>query len=153
MWSEYITDRVVDRASSVVHLRDYENPLMVVHRFADAMLIVFATWAACWLNNTQWTVAIALGGFVASVLFYLFGVAKQLYRSWRTERLSAEIWRVLETWIGVAGITLVVGYIQQDVPRHSNDAIIYWFFLAPALLIGWRLVVRFFLRWARAISF
>ena len=150
MWSEYMMEEAIGGASSGGRLRDYESPLLLMHRVADAIFIMGGLWAACLYTDTSWTWPIASAGVVASVLFYILAMAKNLYRSWRTERMISEIWYALEAWFGVAGISLVAIYLQQDLVIFPPLTIALWFAATPLLLILWRISVRGFLRWARA---
>jgi putative colanic acid biosysnthesis UDP-glucose lipid carrier transferase len=150
MWTDYVLDKVVDHASAVVRMRNYESSLMLFHWFADALLVLASLGFAFWITGTAWSLPLVWTGLIGAVLFCSLGGTKHLYRSWRTERIPAEAWLVIETWIGVAGVLLAAIYIQQDAVSYPPGVILAWFAIAPFVLIGWRLVVRLFLRRARA---
>lgn len=150
MWTEYVLDKVVDHASAVVRMRNYENSLMLFHWVADVVLVLASLGLAFWITGAAWSLPLAWAGVIGAILFCSLGGTKHLYRSWRTERIPKEVWLVVETWIGVAGVLLAAIYIQQDAASYPPQVILAWFVIAPVLLIAWRASVRVFLRRARA---
>lgn len=149
MWSEYVMSEVLGRAGAAVRPRHYESPLALLYRIADTLLIALGLWAASLVTEAPWTTATSIAALIAAALFQLLAAFKDLYRSWRTEGLAKESWYVSETWLGVAGISLVAVYAQQELDHYRPDTISLWLVAAPALLILWRIGVRMALHAAR----
>ena len=153
MWAEYVMTELLERRYPSGRLRRYEGPLSLIHRVADASIILLCLWAAYEFTGEPLSPAMAMAGLVAAIVFYVLAESKDLYRSWRTERVTKESWSAFEAWLGVAGISVVAVYLQQDVAAYPPATLAFWFIVTPILLIASRLGARLMLRAARARGF
>lgn len=140
---------VLDREPPKGNLRYLQSTIQWLQRLADGLLIVAGLGVAGLLAHAQWSASIAIAGAVGVVLFYCLAEIKYLYKSWRTESVWAEVWRAVETWLGVAGLSLVAIYVQRDTVAYPPDTLLYWFIGVSLLLAIWRLGIRYAVRWAR----
>lgn len=150
MWTDSVVAGALDREASDWRLRDYIGTVSLIHRVADGILISAALWLSCALTDAAASKPILFAGAMGVVFFYLFAEGKNLYRTWRTESVKAEIWLTLEAWLAVTGISLVAVYVQQDSAEYPPETLLYWLAITPALLGMWRWGVRSALRIARA---
>lgn len=149
MLAENVMARILDRESPPGSLRYHQNTLPWIQRLADGLLILAGLGAASLLTHAQWSASIVTAGAIGVALFYFLAELKQLYRSWRTESIRAEIWNMVEIWLAVAGISLVAVYVQQDTAGYPPETMLYWFLGVPLLLGIWRVALGYAVRWAR----
>jgi putative colanic acid biosysnthesis UDP-glucose lipid carrier transferase len=150
MSTESIIDSALIRQSSRGRLRYHQSTLSIVHRIADAFIILASLYLAREWTGLPWSSSLALTGVIGVLVFYFLASAKNLYRSWRTESMATEVWYTIESWLGVTAVSLVALYMQRDALSYPPETIVYWLFGTPVLLAAARIGVRFALRWARA---
>ncbi len=153
MWTDNILGSLLDREPAGGRLRDHKGSLSLIQRIADAVIVMSALWLSCKLTGADWSPSMSFAAALGALLFYVLAEAKNVYRPWRTGSVKTEVWYAVEAWLGVAGISLVAVYAQQDAVRYPPDTMLMWFLGAPVLLGLWRIGVRISLRWARAHGF
>ena len=123
-------------------LQSYESAVSLAQRVADAGWIFAGHYAACRLYPQDWgnlnTAAVA----VAVLVFHFVAELNGLYRSWRGAPLKHEAFRVVTTWAVVVPFLLFLAFITKTSAQHSRFIVTVWFGLTPALVLGWRVVVR-----------
>jgi putative colanic acid biosynthesis UDP-glucose lipid carrier transferase len=123
-------------------LQSYESAVSLAQRAADAGWIIAGHYVACLLYPQDWfdinTAAVA----VAVVVFHFVAEFNGLYRSWRGAPLKHEAFRVMSTWAVVVPSLLFLAFITKTSAQHSRFIASVWFGLTPALVLGWRVVVR-----------
>lgn len=136
-------NRSLDRAPQGV-IRPYMPALDVLFRLSDAGIIFFALYAQTWLRgmNPERQVMYVLPGLIAVLAFVLFGEVAGLYRIWRGNTIGRECQAIVKVWIWVIPAILLAGYFFKISAFYSRQVILVWFVLAPALMCGWRWVMR-----------
>jgi len=83
---------------------------------------------------------------IAVVAFNFFGEVSGLYRAWRSERLSTELWQLCVTWAFVSALLFVLGAMTKTTANFSRVVTFGWlagsFFLASCMRIFIRLALR-----------
>jgi putative colanic acid biosynthesis UDP-glucose lipid carrier transferase len=126
-------------------LRSYESALVLVQRLVDAGWIVLAQYVACWLYRQTWNQANTVAALVAVLAFHLVAEVNGLYRSWRGAPMKSEVFPALAAWAIAAPVILFFAFITKTSSSYSRFVMSLWFGLAPTMMIGWRLLLRFVL--------
>lgn len=150
MWADYAMKATLQRASTRSRLHYQKSGLFLIRRISDAVLILLCLWLSVLLADGQWSPPMTIIGATGAAMFYFLAEAKNLYRSWRTEPITTEIWYALEAWLGATGAALVAVFLKQDAIGHSKAFLVFWFIGTPVLLGLWYISFRYALRWARA---
>jgi putative colanic acid biosynthesis UDP-glucose lipid carrier transferase len=124
------------------HLRSYESALTLVQRLADAGWIVLAQYIGCWIYNQAWIQTNTVAALVAVLAFHFVAELNGLYRSWRGAPMKGEVFQAIAAWAIAAPVILFVAFITKTSSSYSRVATTVWFALTPALIVGWRLLVR-----------
>jgi undecaprenyl-phosphate glucose phosphotransferase len=149
MWAEHVMTETLHRGFPRGRLRYQQSSLFLIHRMADAVLILISLWAAILLAGGHWSHAMAIIGTTGAAMFCFLAEAKNLYRSWRIEQTTTQFWHTFEAWLGAAGAALVALYLQHDVIGFPQ-ALLLWFLGTPVLLGVSRISFHYALRRARA---
>jgi putative colanic acid biosynthesis UDP-glucose lipid carrier transferase len=126
-------------------LRTYESAIALTQRLADAGLIVFAQYVACWLYPQAWNQQNTVAVLVAVIAFHLVAELNGLYRSWRGAPMKHEIFQALAAWAIAAPAILFVAFITKTSTNYSRFVTSMWFGLTPVLVVSWRMALRFVL--------
>jgi putative colanic acid biosynthesis UDP-glucose lipid carrier transferase len=134
-------------------VRPLEAKLDILARIADAVWICAALFLACAFYPEVWEVRHSMAAAVGVVLFFTVGHAQGLYRAWRAEPVKSEFTRVWVCWAFVIPLLLMLGFISKTSEDYSRLIMLTWFFLAPALVSMWRVLLRIMLQEVRARGF
>jgi putative colanic acid biosynthesis UDP-glucose lipid carrier transferase len=121
----------------------------VVQRLLDAGLIALALYGASTMLEHEWGNLLTLAAVLAIVVFLVVGQARRLYSSWRLATSDEEYGSVFVTWGVAVGAVIVAAFLAKVSSYYSRLALVSWFLVTPALLIGSRVAVRSALRWLR----
>jgi putative colanic acid biosynthesis UDP-glucose lipid carrier transferase len=114
---------------------------------------IFAVWLTMFLTTSMfqipWLPIFTEAAVVASLLFWIFARQNQLYTSWRTESLAAEVRQLLVTWTGVVLCMLLIAYALKISDLYSRRAMVAWMVLTPMGLAVFRGALRNVLRRVR----
>ena len=114
----------------------------------DQAIVLGCLALAMLLGEGSWMLT-ATGGVAALIAFSLLGRGRQLYRAWPAGRVRAELLCVVETWLGVIGLSLLAVQLRMHSAGDASE-LLYWLLLTPIALCGWRLCMLYLLRTARA---
>jgi putative colanic acid biosynthesis UDP-glucose lipid carrier transferase len=127
-------------------LRGHEDLVNAFQRVADGIWIVVAHFFACLAYEDQWRQTQTTATAIAVVVFNSIAEFNGLYRPWRSERLSRELWEVFTTWLFVPPILFFFAFVTKTSAQYSRVVSLGWFIGAPLLLcasrLGGRLIVR-----------
>src|SRR5688572_10662716 len=87
---------------------------------------------------------------IAVMVFNTIAEFNGLYRPWRSERLSREIWELFTTWLFVPPILFCFAFLTKTSAQYSRVVSLGWFIGAPVLLCASRLLGRLIVRQMRA---
>ncbi len=135
MLIEDIRAVILDRESRGRRPRYHKSKLSMIHQIADGIIVLSSLWLAYQLTDAPWSPNVMIAGVIGLSLFYALGTIKNLYRSWRIQSIRAEVGSVLETWLGVTGISLLAVYARQDAVDYPPTTMFVWF-LGAAILLG-----------------
>jgi putative colanic acid biosynthesis UDP-glucose lipid carrier transferase len=150
MWTDNIIDSILMRESSKGRIRHHQGTLSLIHRTADTVIILSCLALARLVTGAPWSPDLVVAGAIGVLVFYFLARGKNLYRSWRTESVITELWYTIESWLGMAGVSLVALYMQSNSVGYPPETMLYWLFGTPVVLGVWRVGFRFVLRSARA---
>ena len=131
-------------------LRGHEDLVNAFQRVVDGVWIVVAHYIACWTYQVPWLQAMTTATAIAVVVFNTIAEFNGLYRPWRSERVSREIWELFTTWVFVPPLLFFLAFLTKTSAQYSRVVSLGWFIGAPVLLCASRLVQRFILRRLRA---
>lgn len=107
-------------------------------RALDSLLIMGSLWLLMVLHGekggTNYSLAMAWG----VGLFFFFGQAHELYRSWRGASMRQQVVRIYLAWISVSLALLFLAFVTKTTGDYSRFVILSWFLFAPLLMILWR---------------
>jgi putative colanic acid biosynthesis UDP-glucose lipid carrier transferase len=130
-------------------LRSHSGLVAVIQRLLDAGLIAAALYATSTALEHEWNLLLTLAAALAILVFGIVGEARRLYSSWRLATLDEEYGSVFVTWSAAAATVIVAAFLAKVSSNYSRLALVSWFLVTPALLIGSRFGVRSTLRWLR----
>jgi putative colanic acid biosynthesis UDP-glucose lipid carrier transferase len=116
----------------------------------DGFWILGGLWFAVSFHAVPWGYRYGMAAAMAIVVFNLMAEHKHLYRSWRGDSFRHESAQVLWIWLYVMTSLLLLGFTLKVSHDYSRLAVLTWFAAAPAVLLVWRLLVRWLLHVARA---
>jgi putative colanic acid biosynthesis UDP-glucose lipid carrier transferase len=87
---------------------------------------------------------------IAVLAFSVAAEGCSLYRAWRVERLLIEIRTVCIAWSATVAALVLIAFATKTSEDYSRVVSFGWFTMSLVALCGWRLIVRFVLRVARA---
>jgi len=144
-------DEIVGLTSqSVGVIRPYSAELAVAAKLADATWITLAFQAALSFTGAPWYATYVLLVCAACAGFFTLGEMASLYRSWRGASLLQEATRTGMVWVATLSVLLLAGLAVNPYTEPTRLLVFTWSIAAPAALVTWRVVLRLFLRSARA---
>lgn len=126
-------------------LRPHATKLAFLHRVLDGVIILFSLPACNLLFDLPITPRYDLASVTAVLLFLFFADVNGAYRSWRSEPIRREIFRVLVVWVWVVCTMVILAFLVKISADYSRRVILVWLVLAPSLLILLRMGVRVWL--------
>lgn len=132
-------------------IKPYASQFAFVSRCLDSTLIVFSVGLIAWLGDIPLNSDIWIAGFLSGLLHQILADFTEIYRSWRSETLWAEARQVIMCWMIGFSVIFTIGQFSpvQDT-LFTWPMFVQWFFVALALLLLWRLLVRIGLRYLRS---
>ena len=131
-----------------------DNPFVnLLFHLLDAVILLVSLLFCVWFMNVKWVPDYSLAVLVAIILFFVVGGTSQLYdRTWRSVSLTTEAAKVIHVWFWVALGLLAMAYATKTTAVFSRRTMTMWFFVGPAVLVGWRVLVRILLRHVRQME-
>lgn len=127
--------------------------LETLYRLLDAGCMIAGLWIA--LQHTA-----DFGGehglitaAAAIIAFYVIAGVTGLYRSWLGVPAERELLCVALTWGITLPALLVLGFLATRLNEFSRTTICLWFVATPVLIAGFRVLIRWILRYLRAHGF
>lgn len=126
---------------------DGASPVITPHMsfillLADASAILLSLWLsscfATWGNASR--ELLPLVGVCAVALYVAMASHAGLYRSQRVVQIWQEMFGIVQSWVVTAAILSLLAMLTES--RLKSGAASIWFFLAPVVLIGLRVVIR-----------
>ena len=130
-------------------IRPYHSKLAFLNQLCDAGWVAVALWVACYFHGRIWGEQYVLAAVLGVGLFSVFAEWDDLYSSRRGAPLYQDLTRTTSAWIGVVAVLLLIGFASKRSTEYSRVTMFTWFWLAPALVISWRISVRVALRTLR----
>jgi putative colanic acid biosysnthesis UDP-glucose lipid carrier transferase len=129
-------------------LRGHEDLVHAFQRILDGVWIVLAHYfaAIAYWKGAPWLPTMTAASAIAVVVFNTIAEFNGLYRQWRSERISREIWEVCTTWLFIPPAVFFYYFATKTSGDVSRMVSAGWFLGAPLLLcasrVGGRLIVR-----------
>jgi putative colanic acid biosynthesis UDP-glucose lipid carrier transferase len=130
-------------------VRPYHSKLAFLRRLSDALWVAVALWIACYGHDRIWGEQYVLAATLGVGLFSLLAEWDDLNSSRRGAMLFQDVARTVSGWLGVVAVLLLVGFATKRSAAYSRVAMFTWFWLAPTLIVLWRICLRLALRTLR----
>jgi putative colanic acid biosynthesis UDP-glucose lipid carrier transferase len=141
--------RVTNHSGGVV--RGTEDIVTAFQRVGDGLLIVLAHYLIWYAyEENPWRQSMTTATAISIVVFNSIAEFNGLYRPWRSERVSREIWEVFTTWAFVPPILFFLAFITKTTDHFSRVVSLGWFLATPVLVCVSRIGGRILLRRLRA---
>jgi putative colanic acid biosynthesis UDP-glucose lipid carrier transferase len=127
-------------------LRQHENVIHRLQRLADILWVVLAHVAATYEYHQTWRSESSNATLAGLVVFTIAAELCGVYRPWRVERFHIELRMVTLAWLATVAVLMTFAFATKTSADYSRVVTFGWFVLTPALLCGWRIVVRIALR-------
>lgn len=131
-------------------IRPYSATLIELNPLIDGALIGLDLLIISQVEGWSWDLPDYLLVLGAVVGYGLLGQGSQLFRSWRTERIGAELVILWRCWILTSLIIVAVAYFAAATTTMlPKEVLTQWLVSVPVLLSVFRITVRSFLRLLR----
>lgn len=141
------SDRADDASSG--RIRPYSEQLVELSRVFDVAVVVGTLWLLLRATGQAWGDGYTLMASLAGLSFTFVAGSNDLYRSWRSESLWSELWRIAACCLLAAAVTAGGMYLLHPSASLPRPLSIAWLVAAPTALAASRLVVRLALRYGR----
>ena len=131
-------------------LREHENVVHRIQRLVDVGWIIVAHVLVVAAYGVRWEPRSSNATLSAVIVFSVAAELCSIYRGWRVDRFSVELRMTTLAWLMTVAALMTFAFAMKTSAEYSRVATFGWFVLAPALLCGWRVVVRLTLRVMRA---
>lgn len=131
-------------------LKQNASGLELIQRSLDLAIIILAMFVVAGIRRVELNAEYTLLVLLAVLIFGLISTVKGVYRSWRTESLSAEIAGVVGVWLATAIILVLIGFVFKTSSDFSRVTISTWVVLVPVGMASLRYLYREILRSVRA---
>jgi putative colanic acid biosynthesis UDP-glucose lipid carrier transferase len=137
-------------------LQSNEMFFSAIHRVVDLIVIVFSGWLISnWVYPLEFkSTHLLIVLFSYSFIFYFTTIFSPLYNSWRSETIATELKYLLLYWgLSLAIFRFSIDYILINVNVEKSINLEFgmiWQFTIISLLISYRVILRYLLRWIRA---
>jgi putative colanic acid biosynthesis UDP-glucose lipid carrier transferase len=135
------------------YISSHTSRIVFIQRLLDAVLIIGTLYSVAWVHGVRFREELIEISIIAALSFYLVGQARGIYGSWRISSIRSEIGAVLLVWVTVFAVIVFFAFVTKTSADFSRRVMLTWLMLAPACLIGMRLVVRVLLRELRRSGF
>jgi putative colanic acid biosynthesis UDP-glucose lipid carrier transferase len=130
-------------------IRPFHSKLAFLNKLFDASWVAVALWIACYSHGGIWGEQYLLAAVIGVGLFSILAERDDLYTSRRGALLYQDLASTASAWLGVVTMLLLAGFATKRSAEYSRVAMFMWFWLAPTLVIAWRMLVRTGLRTLR----
>ncbi|MBF6059122.1 undecaprenyl-phosphate glucose phosphotransferase [Thiomicrorhabdus heinhorstiae] len=120
------------------------------HRFTDVLIPIFSLVAITQLFSEQWHDRYLIMGILGGLLFIFSAQFVGIYVNWRGRSLFSSFKLILSAWLLTWVSLIAIAFLAKDAQNFSRIIIVEWALLTPALLMGYRLILRLFLGNIRA---
>ena len=137
-------------------LQSNEMFFSAIHRVVDLFVIFFSGWLISnWVYPLEFkTTHLLIVLFSYSFIFYFTTIFSPLYNSWRSETIATELKHLLLYWgLSLAIFRFSIDYILINVNVEKSINLEFgmiWQFTIISLLVSYRVILRYLLRWIRA---
>ena len=137
-------------------LQSNEMFFSAIHRVVDLLVIVCSGWLLSeWVYPLEFkAIHLFIILFSYTFIFYCTTIFSRLYSSWRSETIASELKNLILYWgIALAVYRFSIDYIliSLHVEKSLNiEFEILWQFTIVTLLLSYRVILRYLLRWIRA---
>ena len=131
-------------------IKEHQSFFTLIQELADTAIIGLSLWMAIFIHGRDWAHHYHVAFVSFALCFFLISRYNALYQSWRVQAFSQEVFVVLKSFVSVFVGLLVVAFILHVTTVYSRLVIGTWMLLCPTFLLGFRLVIRMYLRVKRS---
>ena len=125
-------------------IRTAQNTFSTVFRLIDLAVITGLMLIVCYAMDIVFVDVYMFQIITAIAFFLLYSESLELYRSWRTDRLTTQLSVTLICWGMVSGSLALIMYFTPffDTDSASKQAPLFWLISCAIALPLWRLIGR-----------
>ena len=97
----------------------------------------------------RYQMAVLVGMFLTILIFSWF----KAYQPWRGIRLRQELWTIFLAWCSVIMVMIIIAFFTKTSTEFSRVWTASWWIISGVLLLGFRVIIRLSLRYARSRGF
>jgi len=130
-------------------IRPHQTKFSVAHKFVDSLVIMLAMVISTGLHNVTFDGQYINAAIRAILIYLLFASANRVYGSWRISQLWPEIRSVTIAWVLALVVMVTLAFLTKTSSNYSRVVIVAHALISWGLLIGYRILLRQALRYAR----
>lgn len=134
-------------------LKDNASTVTVLQRLLDPILVTGLLLIISQFHREPFGGSYILLAAIVFLLVLPIFKATGLYRSYRSDAITAETPRILLGWGIVLGVLLFLGYTTKSSAIFSRSILLSWAVSVPFVLYIAHLSIRMGLRWIRALGY
>lgn len=133
-------------------VKQHSSSFALMARMLDLLIIFFTLWLAVTVSGQESTLSYEqlFSAVLVSLILQVSAELTDLYRSWRSESVSREVWMVAKLYIFSLSLGLVCTEMMFPLGAFSWPQLPYWCTLLILGLCSWRIAARYFLHLIRA---
>lgn len=125
-------------------VKQHSSSFSLMARILDLLIIFLSLWLAIKLSDQadSLTYQQIFSALLVALILQVSAEFTELYRSWRSESVSGEVWMVAKLYIFSLSLALIVINILFSEDIFTWPQLPYWCLLLMLGLCSWRIVAR-----------
>lgn len=113
-----------------------------LHRLLDLSLLPITLFIFMSIYGVQWHDRYLAMGIVGGLMFVVAGQQVGIYQNWRGRTLFSSFKLIFNAWVITWAILIILAFLYKDSGNFSRLTISTWAAISPAILIGYRVIIR-----------
>jgi len=130
-------------------VRPHQAKFSVIHKLVDSLIIMLALYISTSLYNAVFDAHYINAGIRSILIYLLFASANRVYGSWRISQIWPEIRSVTIAWVLMLVVMVTLAFLTKTSDTYSRVVIVGYALATWILLIGYRVLLRQALHYAR----
>lgn len=130
-------------------IRPHQAKFSLIHKIVDGLIIILALYISTSLYHVTFDAHYINPSIRAALIYVLFASANQVYGSWRISQIWPEIRSVTIAWCLTIVVMITLAFLTKTSGTYSRVVVVGDAFLTWALLVGYRVLLRQALHYAR----
>ncbi|WP_319558014.1 undecaprenyl-phosphate glucose phosphotransferase [Thiomicrorhabdus sp.] len=116
-----------------------------LHRFSDVIIPLISLFIITTFFSENWHDRYLIMGILGGLLFIFSAQFVGIYINWRGRSLFDSFKLILSAWLLTWVSLIAIAFLVKDAQNFSRIIITEWALVTPAILMGYRLILRLFL--------